>query len=314
MESTRFWGYMLHLGYNFWAEHKEPAIEYGDTAGSGAEDFLRCEKPAWDEITAFMAEKGANMLLIDLGEGIRYQSHPELAVKGSWEPAVLKKELQRLRSMGITPIPKLNFSTGHDEWMGVYSRQVSTPVYYEVCRDLIEEVVDLFDKPALFHLGMDEETLENQASYAYSTVRNGDLWWHDLYKNIETLERLNVRAWVWSDYIWKHEEEFLRKMPKTVVQSNWYYDTHFDWLDGDARMWVKPYETLEQHGYDQIPTGSIWLKSENFCQTVKYCSGTVAPERLLGFLQTPWKMTTQRYKYIHLAAVEEIAVAKRLYG
>ncbi|MBQ1229154.1 MAG: uracil permease, partial [Firmicutes bacterium] len=42
-------------------------------------------------------------------------------------------------AMGITIIPKLNFSTNHDVWLGEYSRMVSTSIYYGVCRDLIND-------------------------------------------------------------------------------------------------------------------------------------------------------------------------------
>jgi len=37
-----------------------------------------------------------------------------------------------------------------------------------VCRELIAEVVELFDSPRFFHLGYDEETAEHQAQYAYA--------------------------------------------------------------------------------------------------------------------------------------------------
>ena len=66
---------------------------------------------------------------------------------------LLKEELKKLRDAGLEPIPKLNFSTAHDTWLGPYSRCVSTPTYYKACEDLIEEVVELFDKPRFFHLG-----------------------------------------------------------------------------------------------------------------------------------------------------------------
>ena len=81
-----------------------------------------------------MARAGMNMLVIDLGDGIRYESHPEIAVQGAWPPARLREELARLRALGLEPIPKLNFSTAHDAWLHDYSRMVSTPAYYKVSR------------------------------------------------------------------------------------------------------------------------------------------------------------------------------------
>ena len=68
--------------------------------------------------------------------------------------------------MGLEPIPKLNFSTAHDAWMGLYSLRVSAKPYYEVCRDLIKDAVNIFDGPRFFHLGMDGETAEHHRHYA----------------------------------------------------------------------------------------------------------------------------------------------------
>ena len=96
------------------------------------------------------------MVLIDLAEGLVYPSHPELAVKGSWSVERMRKELDRLRGMGLEPIPKLNFSTTHDLWLGEYHRMVSTKKYYEVCADLIRDVGEIFGTPRMIHIGFDE--------------------------------------------------------------------------------------------------------------------------------------------------------------
>ena len=96
------------------------------------------------------------------GEGVKYKSYPELAVKGTWSTKKLRKELKAIRKMGLEPIPKLNFSTAHDAWMGLYSLRVSAKPYYKICRDLIKDAVDIFDGPRFFHLGMDGETAEHQ--------------------------------------------------------------------------------------------------------------------------------------------------------
>ena len=37
-----------------------------------------------------------------------------------------------------------------------------------------------------------------------------------------------VRAWCWSDKIWHAKDDFLKRMPKSVLQSNWYYGRNFD--------------------------------------------------------------------------------------
>ena len=90
-----------------------------------------------------MAATGINMVVIDLGDGIEYESHPEIAVKNAWKPKS-KNRAGKMRKLGIEPIPKLNFATTHDIWLKDYSRMVSTDIYYNVCKDLIEEVSLLF--------------------------------------------------------------------------------------------------------------------------------------------------------------------------
>ena len=77
-------------------------------------DHIRFDEAVWRTLTGRMQGAGMNLLVIDLGEALQYQSHPELAVKGSWKIDRFRAELKRLRSMGQEPIPKLNFSTAHD--------------------------------------------------------------------------------------------------------------------------------------------------------------------------------------------------------
>ena len=297
------WGYLLHLGYNMWFDREVPDI---GVAHLTARPHLRVEMEVWNDVLEQLKAAGANMVVIDLGEGIRYKSHPELAVRGSWGVKRLRKGLKRIRKMGIEPIPKLNFSACHDVWLGPYSRCVSTDPYYCVCKDLIAEVIDLFEKPRFFHLGMDEETAGHQRNYSCAVMRQHDLWWHDLEFLTDRVDRKGVRPWVWSDYVWKHPEEFHRRMPKSVLQSNWYYGQSFS----QNIKAVKAYVGLEAHGYDQIPTGSNWTVPENFGKTVAHAADHIARERLLGFLQTTWRPALSDCRERHAEAIQQLAEAR----
>jgi ABC-type transport system substrate-binding protein len=246
-----------------------------------------------------------NLAVIDLGEGVKYESHPEIAIKGAWSTADLQSELRRLRSLGLEPIPKLNFSTTHDAWLGKYSRCVSTDAYYTVCHDLITEVIRLFDRPRFFHLGMDEEDYGNQKHYEHVVIRQYDAWWRDFLFLVQEVEKGGPRAWIWSDYVWHHPELFYQKMPKSVVQSNWYYDAKFNPQDKIA----KAFQELEQHGYDQIPTGSNYFNPTNFELLAAECRRSLGAGHLLGFLQTPWKPTLEKYRQRHIEAIEQVARA-----
>jgi len=309
------WANLIHLGFNMWEEHDAKPL-YGMESRikkilniRRAQPYLRFDEKLWNEILAHMKKAGMNMVVVDIGEGLQYESHPEIAVKGSWTTKKLKKELKKVRSMGIEPIPKLNFSTMHDTWLGPYSRCVSTDTYYNVCRDLIDEVCCLFEKPRFFHLGMDEETANHQCFSLYAVVRQHHLWWHDFYFLVDEVERHNVRAWVWSDYLWYHPDIFFKKMPKTVVQSNWYYGKIFN----KNINYVKAYLDLENHGYDQIPTGNSRSGKENFIRTVSYCTSHISQKRLLGFLQTIWLPTTKPFRKKHLEAIKIVSKGIRYF-
>lgn len=297
------WSYLLHLSYNMWADRPvdRPHIQ--------AQPHLRFDEDLWSEMLSRMVDAGVNQVIIDVGDAVEYESHPEIAVEGAWNPDRLKEELQRMRDAGIEPIPKLNFSTAHDEWLGIYSRMVSTDTYYEVCGDLVRELSSIFDKPRFFHLGYDEETAGHQRNYLYAVMRQHELWWHDFEFFQSTVEELGIRPWIWSDYAWNHPEEFFEKMSKNVLQSNWYYGEFPSDRDEREDTYIKTYDLLEEHGYDQIPTGSNWSNTVNFQRTVDYCRERIAEERLLGFMHAPWHPTLVDKRDAHLQAIAEVAHA-----
>lgn len=301
------WAYLMHLGLNMWADRDSP--EMGEFAC--AKPVLRFEDAFWKDLVAKMKAEGVNAVVVDLGDGVQYKSHPEIAVKDAWSTDRLREELANLRALGMEPFPKMNFSTCHDTWLGPYARKVSTDEYYAVVRDLIAEAIALFDTPRLFHLGMDEETIENQRFYEYAVVRQFDLWWHDLDFYFKEVEKGGSRPWIWSDCYWYKPEEFTAKMPKSVLQSPWYYAEEVK-EDSTAGA-VKAYMELEKMGYDQVPTGSNWSSPKNFENTVAFCAKHIAPEHLKGFLQTPWHATLERFRKQHFEALEQLGRARKYF-
>jgi len=309
--TSLIWGALLHMGTNMWSD--VPVKQWGAFKPDElhlvcAADHLRFEEPVWQTLTQRMQAAGMNLVVIDLGEALQYQSHPELSVKGSWPVEKFRTELARLRSMGLEPIPKLNFSTAHDTWLKEYGRQVSTPTYYRVCSDLVREVCAIFDRPRFFHLGYDEETAGHQSQYSYVVVRQGELWWHDFLFFVKEVESLGVRPWIWSDYYWHHPEEFLKRMPKSVLQSNWYYGSSFE---PTKQKEVQAYVDLDKAGFDQVPTGSNWSNDVNFGETVKFCKKNLHPGNLKGFLMAPWFFTLKAWENKNLQAIAQVETALR---
>ena len=320
---SMIWANLLHLSYNMWGDSVPPKYRdenYNCTTCQEAREWahgyranLTFDDNVWDDLLKEMAAVGMNMVVIDLGDAIQYDSHPEIAVKNAWSHEKLKSELAKMRKMGLEPIPKLNFSTTHDIWLGKYYRMVSTDIYYNVCHDIINEVCSLFNYPRFFHLGMDEETAYYQRKDNYIVVRQNDLWWGDLYFYIGEVEKNGVRPWIWSDYAWRNPDVFFRKMPKSVLQSNWYYGSGFDLstLKEQDKINVKLYTDLESYGYEQVPTGSNAYVAENFKLTVDYCRKVIDPSRLLGFMIATWRPTLPPCLDNHREAITLVARAMR---
>jgi hypothetical protein len=105
------WAYRLHVGYNTWCDREVPGL---GIPYHTAKPHMRCDVSLWDDLLPRMADAVINLFVIDLGEGVRDESHPELAIEGTWEQARLADSLGRLRQLGLEPIPQLNFSTCHD--------------------------------------------------------------------------------------------------------------------------------------------------------------------------------------------------------
>ncbi len=327
------WAVLIHLSYNMWQDftpekYRSETYSPSYTAEEAADwahyyqPMLTCDKTAWDNTIQKMAESGLNMVLIDLGDGVKYETHPEIGVRGAWRPDELRKSIAQIRSYGIEPIPKLNFSAAHKAWLGQYQYILSSDRYYEVCKNLITEVIDIFDRPRYFHLGMDEETYYHQVEYDFIVVRQNEQWWKDFYFLVDQVERHNVRSWIWSDMAWQHKEEFFKKMPKSVLQSNWNYEEKGATFNekGEANdIIAEAFFDLEEKGYDQVPSASLWLNGEwnnytNFDNIVRNCKRIIAPDRLKGFMQTIWMpMLTPCYPY-HEKAIELVGEAKRKYG
>ena len=340
MQGKMIWAELVHLGANMWWDapkdpnNIDPKFRYRYSI-----DHVRWDERVWREWTEKMAEIGMNMLVIDLGEALCYPSHPELAVRGSWSPDRMKSEISRLKKMGIEAIPKLNFSACHDAWLGEYHRMLSTPEYYRVCEDVIRDTCEIFSRPRLFHIGFDEEGIDHMKYHCYASARHGELWWHDLLKTVGVVESCGSRAWMWSDAAWKRPEEYVRKCPKSVLQSNWYYSDI--WNLGstekgaeDALPALRSFEILDKAGFEQVPCGTHWsetkgwkqgLSDDRFEKLVKYCRSRISLSALKGFMMAPWwgylddgaytgPGVIERNREFYLESMELVRRAKSGYG
>ena len=305
--------FLLHLGHNMWCDWFPPDVDLKVVkvamSSSGSSPFpdteLRNRDDLWRKATDYIVAKGMNMIVVDLGEGLVYPSHPELAVKGSWTSEKMRSEIIRLNNLGVEVIPKLNFSTTHNGWLKHYRRMLSTPTYYKVCEDLIADVAEIFNHPRFLHIGYDEETANHQdhsGRCLYVIVRKGEFWMHDFLHIVRTVEKNGMRAWAWSDYGWDHPE-FYERCPKSVLMSNWYYDECYGGFElstnktADHKR-LKGFYDLDKAGFEQVPCGTNWIgwkrqqlkigADDVIGKLVKLCRRDISTKSLKGFMMAPW--------------------------
>ena len=316
------------LGTHMW-KSKQPLNHNGRYVS----DKVLDREPAWRKRMEYARAAGANTVVVEIAEMLKYPSHPEIWIDGAWDAEKMNGWVKWLKSIGFREVfPSLNFSTSHDLWLGEYSRMISTPAYYKVCRDLIKDTYEVFEKPRIFHFGMDEEEptlsfLPTLKANEMIVCRQGDLYWNDNLFFIREIEKLGAQALMAADKIWFGIDAYVKHIPKSVLQTNWYYGTTFDktklpkWM---ARE-IDAYLELEKHGYEQLPGCSNWLHdhdrktgmteadSPNIEATFKFCKENVAPERLKGFLVMPWSGVDQGGDKVFYNACDKMKAAIAAY-
>jgi len=283
---------------------------------------LNTDKAVWDEIIDKAIEFGFNSVLIELADGVKYKSHPEIAVEGAWEVEELRVELQRLREKGLTPYPKLNFSTAHDAWLGVYSKMISTRYYYPVVKDLINEVIEIFDTPEMFNFGFDDEHSLSQARYDYVCYRQHELYWHDYRFILDCIRERGVRPWVAVDPYITDSKKFIEETAKDVIVSPNYYEGSI-YEDGTTKRprankelmkKFASYQELPKLGYDIIPFCTTSVHKYNVKQTVKYVNEEVSNEKVKAILVSAMQHTVKLRKYLHLEVLNSTKFAREKLG
>ena len=273
----------------------------------------------WDYVVEEAAKSGINTILFEVDNAVELGSHPEIAVEGAWSRRRMRKEIARCRELGITLIPKFNFSTGHCYWLGEYRNKISTIEYYKLCNDIIKEVYELFDHPKYIHLGMDEEDARHVAYAPLAVYRQKDLYWHDLRFLIDCVADTGAKAWITSCPLFHNPEEFPKRIePDEVIISPWQYhglykehytriDSRQEYIDYYKKppycnmnltyVEDEPYQVLYMEqalpnikkGYCYFPTVSVYNKHRyNALDTLRYYKENAPDEQMIGYLTAPW--------------------------
>ena len=277
------------------------------------------EIPALDRVLMYelvdeIAKMGTNMAVVDVLDAVQYDSHPEISLPQALTHEEMRAWLTYMRKRGIEPIPKLNFSACHDTWLKEYSWMKGTAKYYEVVKDLIDEVCEVFGQPRLFHLGMDEEDLATHRK-GMTIIRCNDLWAHDLYFYMDCVQKNGARPWIWGDFYWGHANIFEKKIPKECLISNWWYERLATNEKGEflPKTEMDAYVALAELGYDQLPCASTWCCHQNIAQTVLFFKEKgLINEHLLGFMVAPWTGVVEPNRYTLLDDAYRLKLAMQL--
>lgn len=310
----KMWALNVHMSWN-WNEglvSKRP-FEFDDKA--------------WDEVLEEASSAGINTIIFDLLDGISYGSHPEIALEGAWSRERMRKELKKLKSLGMKAIPRLNFSATHSTWLGEYSRMISSKIYYQVCRDLIFEVAELFGHPSYIHLVMDEENIKHFRENGFTVCRGGEYMWHDLQFLFDCVRDTGATPWIAQDLLFGNTEEFVKRVsPEDVLISPWYYHSllpeHFmpitrrqETIDYYAQDKYKGMNIVYceddpscvrfrekalcgvPYGYRYAPCVSFVNRNEyNFIDMLQYFKNGVPDEQLEGFVVGTFTLMTESKK------------------
>ena len=316
MQKEKLWGILVHLSMDMWKH-----LEFLNSPLSAY-----FEEDVWNEIIDRAADAGMNAIVLDVGNGIRFQSHPEIAKEDAYSIEWAHEQVRKCREKGIALIPKLNFATTHDMWLGDYSRMISSPTYYKVTKELIEEVYEIFEHPAYIHLGMDDEGPFYLQHSQYAVFRRGELYFHDLKYLCGVVSALGATPWIWSSSMQDMPELFREKIDKDELvispyyyyalrRENWtpisskqlyidYYKENFPDLD-ISYVEEDPYNVrfrllslpMMEYGYKYIPCASVDTGCE--CNTediMEYYKRYADDEKVLGYITAPWCPTKHTEK------------------
>lgn len=326
---------LVHLGENMWGDLR-------------AQTTLHFDKGVWNNIVEKCIEEGIDTIVVDLGEGIKYNTHPEIGIEGSWTHDEMKAEVIRLKEKGLRLIPKLNFSAVHDAWMGIYERMVSTPIYYQVVRDLIFEAYEMFLEPEYIHIGMDEENPRHadDPMYEFVCIRRDGLLHHDIKYIMNCVKEAGSKVFTWGCPYMFYDEPYEYTDKDTLVgESNYYqfkkekwtkisdqseevrnyYATRFIQRNGFSIEYVEEdpivqkaidcMERCAKSGIKIAPVSSNIFLKENDRATVEYYSQCEYKDSVEMFIGCPWVMTRKENEETIIDEIQRLGAAKReFYG
>ncbi len=158
-----------------------------------------------------------NTLVLHMGAGYRYPSHPKLARPNAWKDKDIARVRKAASELGIQVIPGLT-SPGHASWLtGRFPELKEDAIGAQLCTrhpqtrplliELMEDLIKVFGNPALMHIGHDEVWWRTKQKHEVQRCPRceGTPRWLLLAEDIQwqhdwLMER-NIRPILWTDML-----------------------------------------------------------------------------------------------------------------
>ena len=280
------------------------------------ESFDICEA-TWDETVAFLGEQGYDAVLIFVGDGVQYESHPEISLPGAWTKEKLKEKLSAIRALGMEPLPMLDFGAARDAWLGEAANSLSTASYLALAKDLIRELCELFEAPSLFHLGFGKEDNHSQRFKQLRRRRVKEAWFADVNALCQAVRDCKATPWIWADHFLEGKKDFAENVERDVILSTQSYGYIKRFPNGSYRDKVTQSAVeLDELGYTQIPANSISESmSHNAITNLELGKIDLKHQPPLGHLVHPLSFTDEDSVFeLKYAASNFIYAVQEVYG
>ena len=114
MSGERIWAMLLHMTATLWPKG-DPDSRDSQNAKDPQSVYDNCERPSFqadklEQILRIMPQCGFNTVMLDVGNGMEYERHPDISMKHALTKDEMKRLCDFIRSLGMEPVPRLNFS------------------------------------------------------------------------------------------------------------------------------------------------------------------------------------------------------------
>ncbi len=197
-----------------------------------------------DFVYRTVARQKLNKIVFIVGEGMQFDSHPELRAPNAWSKDELRRFVQFARDNYIEVIPLVTV-LGHANWFAIAHPELREPGHDEniacvrkpetnrLIMQVIDEVIEVF-QPKTFHLGMDEcwwqtLSLPPEKRCPLCTGHWADIVAEQATTFRDALAKRGIRTMMWGDMLIEehnggapyHTAAARTRIPKDMIIADW---------------------------------------------------------------------------------------------